>query len=657
MSENLAQPVILIVEDDVINRQVVMTHLQRGGFDRCVPAGTGQEALDILAAQPIDLVVMDIGLPDPDGFQVTQTIRADYPDRYLPIILISASGHAKDRTRGIKVGANDFLSKPLDGHELVARVTAQVSYKRALDDLRAERERLAALYSLSQALTLHVEYQSAIREIVSLAPQLIPATKAILVLLDEKGEFQQKIVSHPGGETTTVQTIEPTILDRGLIGWVFRTGSPALVADVSSDERWAALPDDEPVGSGIAAALTWGERTLGVLMLESVEKDAFRSEHLDLIAALCSQAAIALENARLYEQMRREQKHTEALLNQIGTPVVVTDPEGRIIRTNPAVEAIFGLGIDVLNKPLSEVFGLALADLLLRSQERGSMVSGEYSRRSPQPGAGHSYNVSISPIAEVGYLLVWQDITGLKESERVRLESERAETQRVLSAFSRYMSTALIERVLTDRDILTRRERREAVVLFADLRGFTQLTVEHPPDAVFALLNDLFSEMLEIVNLHEGLVFDITGDELMIAFNVPYTQENVNQRALLTAIDMQRRFVELQRKWHDQGMEVGMGVGIDRGFVVLGHIGGSSHMNYSMVGEAVNIGHRLVEIAEDAQIVVTPEILADGVPDQHVQVVEMQPRLLKGKGELQPMSLITLSSNGGSSRKKVSKKK
>jgi class 3 adenylate cyclase len=344
--------------------------------------------------------------------------------------------------------------------------------------------------------------------------------------------------------------------------------------------------------------------------------------------------------------MEQEQQRTNALLTHIGTPVVVTDPDGLIIRTNPAADEIFGLGIDALTRPLGDVFGLALADLLQRAQERGGMVSGEYSRRG-QEVDHQPFNVSISPIAEVGYILLWQDISGLKESEQVRLDSERAETQRVLSTFSRYMSTALIERVLTDRDILTRRERREAVVLFADLRGFTRLTVEHPPDAVFALLNDLFSELLEIVNTREGLVFDITGDELMITFNVPYSQSDLNHRALLTAIDMQRRFADLQRKWHERGMEVGMGIGIDRGPVVLGHLGGSSHMNYSMVGEAVNISHRLVEIAEDAQIVVTPEILAEGLPDSvTVTMVEMTPRPLKGKDEPQPMTLITLGRNG-----------
>jgi len=644
----LTPPVILIVEDDPVSLQIIYRQLSNAGFDHVLRAHSGEEALNMLAALQVDLVVLDVGLPGKSGYDVTTIIRRQHRDPHIPIIMISATGQASERTRGLSVGANDFVDKPVDARELVARITSQLSYKRMLDELNAERERLQSLYRISQAVTAHLDYDQTIRDIVSLAPQLVPATKAILVLLDDRGVFQQKIVSHPDEATYTVQKIERAILDTGLIGWVLRTGRPALVADITKDERWIPLPDDEAEGAALATPLTWGERVVGVLMLESPMIGAFLDEHVGLIEALGSQAALALENARLYEKMDQERKRTNALLTHIGTPVVVTDPSGEIIRTNPAAEEIFGLGIDALSKPLGDVFGLSLADLLQRARERGGMVSGEYSRRVPTPDEGPiSFNVSISPIAEVGYILVWQDISGLKESERVRLDSERAETQRVLNTFSRYMSTALIERVLNDRDILTRRERREAVVLFADLRGFTRLTVEHPPDAVFALLNDLFGELLEVVNRHEGLVFDITGDELMITFNVPYTQPDLNHKAIRTAVDMLRRFAELQRKWHERGMEIGMGIGIDRGPVVLGHLGGSSHMNYSMVGEAVNISHRLVELAEDAQIVVTPDILADGLPDKSaVTIVELTPRLLKGKPEPQPISLITLSNNG-----------
>jgi class 3 adenylate cyclase len=304
---------------------------------------------------------------------------------------------------------------------------------------------------------------------------------------------------------------------------------------------------------------------------------------------------------------------------------------------------MLNLDSSALGRQLADVFDLALADLLLRARERGTAVSGEYASRKRLPDETRSFYVSVSPVEGVGYSLIWQDISGIKESERVRLESERAEKQHVLDAFSHYMSPALLERVLNDPDILHRRERREAVVLFADLRGFTRLTVEHSPDSVMALLNTLFPEMIEIVHQHEGIIFDITGDELMVAFNVPYTQENASQRAIETAIDMQRRFSQLKGNWTRDNMIVGLGVGIARGAVVLGHVGGPSHMNYAMVGEAVNIAHRLVDLAKDAQVVVTPDVLTDAVPNQQlVSIQQLPPQVLKGRPQPVPLVLIEM---------------
>jgi class 3 adenylate cyclase len=185
----------------------------------------------------------------------------------------------------------------------------------------------------------------------------------------------------------------------------------------------------------------------------------------------------------------------------------------------------------------------------------------------------------------------------------------------VLDTFSHYMSPTLVERVVDDPTITQRRERRDAAVLFADLRGFTRLTSEHSPDDVMALLNDIFTDMIEVVNNNDGLLFDITGDELMVAFNVPYDQDNPLQRALDTAVEMQRTFQASRARREARGMQVGMGIGVNYGPVVLGHIGGHSQMSYTMVGETVNVAHRMVEIADDRQIVLFSDMLTDWQPD------------------------------------------
>lgn len=648
MSNTHLGATILIVDDNEQNCLVLHLILTDAGFGNLIIARNGQEALAEVAHQMPDLILLDVMMPVLNGYEVTQRIRTTYPDQYIPIILLSALEDPQERMKGIQAGANDFVSKPFDKGELLARMDSVLERKRILDELAHERERLELLYMVSQALTSQLDYQQIIQKIVSLTTNLTGAAKAILVLLDEDGRFEQKIIARAGQEARSVTKIEPLVLSEGLLGWVLHNVQPVLIPQVNQDERWMRFPDDDELTvSAMAAPLVRAEQVAGALMLSSPEVGVFEPQHLDLLLAICSQAAIALENARLYEQAHRERARVETLLNQMGDPVVVTDTAGYVTRINPAAEQVLKLDSSALGKQLADVFDLALADLLLRARERGTAVSGEYTARKPLPDESRSFYVSVSPIESVGYSLIWQDISAIKESERVRLESERAEKQHVLDAFSHYMSPALLERVLNDPDILHRRERREAVVLFADLRGFTQLTVEHSPDSVMALLNTLFPEMLEIVHQHEGIIFDITGDELMVAFNVPYTQEDASQRAIETAIDLQSRFAYLKVDWARHNMIVGLGIGIDRGPVVLGHVGGPSHMNYAMVGETVNIAHRLVDLAQDTQIVVTPDVLADTVLNQHrASAKQLPPQVLKGKPQPVPLVLIELRDAG-----------
>jgi PAS domain S-box-containing protein len=534
--------------------------------------------------------------------------------------------------RGIEAGANDFVSRPFDPGELGARVNSQLAVKQARDELAAEQERIELLYLASQLLNSQLDYQAIMGQIAALTTALTQADKSLLVLLDESGNFREKLIARRGHHPQAADTIEPRVLSEGLLGWVIAHQQPVLLTDVVEDSRWAELADDDPSRCAAAVPLVYGTDLVGVLLVTAPEPGTFRKQDVDILSAIGNHAAMALANARLYQSARQQRARTAAILNSTGDPVVVTNTEGRITDINPAARRILRLSDDDLGRTLRQAFSLALEDLVVRARERHSPVSGEYTLRNIPPDEHSlSFNVSVSPVEQVGFVLVWQDITGLKEGERVRLESERVERQRILGIFSRYMSSALVERVLGDKDILTRRERREAIVLFADLRGFTRLTVEHLPDNVIALLNDVFSEMMEIIYAHEGIIFDIAGDELMIAFNVPYDQPDASQRAVATAVTMQREFVRIKKKWAERGMQVGMGIGLNRGPVVLGHVGGSRRMNYAMVGETVNVAHRFVEMAQDGQVIAPPAVIREVDLDwTGLTLHELPPQVVKG---------------------------
>ncbi|MCA9976181.1 MAG: adenylate/guanylate cyclase domain-containing protein, partial [Anaerolineales bacterium] len=190
--------------------------------------------------------------------------------------------------------------------------------------------------------------------------------------------------------------------------------------------------------------------------------------------------------------------------------------------------------------------------------------------------------------------------------------------------------------------LLSRRERRRAVVMFADLRNWTGgMIMKVEPDVAIEQLNEFFTNMMEIALENEGTVFELTADELLVGFNAPFDQPNAHYLAVKTAITMQNKFNELRQGWYKRaGTELGLGIGIDLGDIVMGNVGAESRMSFRMVGEAMNKAHRLVEAAEDGQVVVSTlmyEALRANAPDllERMNFQPTGPIHLKGIGAAQ----------------------
>jgi class 3 adenylate cyclase len=306
---------------------------------------------------------------------------------------------------------------------------------------------------------------------------------------------------------------------------------------------------------------------------------------------------------------------------------------------NHAAERFFKLNADdVANKSLREIPQLTdLLPLFLRAGSR------PVTQEIMVKGLKHLY-VSVTPIQDVGYVAVMQDITELKRIEEYRLAQERHEKQLVKETFSRYMGPRLVEHVLsTEPGLFARRERRRAVVMFADLRDSTPLIIHTEANAAIKMLNEFFTQMTEIVYQFDGTIFDLVGDEMLVGFNVPFDQPDAPRRALMAAVAMQRRFDALRQTWfRESGVELGLGIGIDQGDVVVGNVGAETRMNFAMVGEAVNTGHRLVEIAEDGQLIITEAIYLALQKNQSLLMQELKFEsmgLVSLKGKARPQVL------------------
>jgi class 3 adenylate cyclase len=189
-----------------------------------------------------------------------------------------------------------------------------------------------------------------------------------------------------------------------------------------------------------------------------------------------------------------------------------------------------------------------------------------------------------------------------------RLSTEIRRQEDMRQTFRRYLSPRLADKILGDSQLQqsmlgTADLRTHAVVMFADLRGFTTLTERLAPHEVVPLLNEYFSLLTDITFQHDGTVFHMAGDCLMVGFGVPLEQKDSPERAVLTAREMLERFADLAEIWRERHrIETGLGIGINEGDVVAGNVGSDSYMNYTIIGDTVNVASRLCQRARAGEM-------------------------------------------------------
>jgi adenylate cyclase len=192
---------------------------------------------------------------------------------------------------------------------------------------------------------------------------------------------------------------------------------------------------------------------------------------------------------------------------------------------------------------------------------------------------------------------------------RVRSLLERKrEAQHAELLLSRYVSPMLRRESALNPTMLNRAERGQAVVLFADLRGFTALSSQLPLEELFDVLNDFFAVAMTVIEEYGGVVFDVIGDQLLAVFNLPTPVPVAAHLAAQAGLKMQSMFEDLRESWNRSGFQVGLGIGIHEGEVIVGNLGSQHLMRYTVIGSPVNIANRLLGLAHDGDVIVSEEV-------------------------------------------------
>jgi len=184
-----------------------------------------------------------------------------------------------------------------------------------------------------------------------------------------------------------------------------------------------------------------------------------------------------------------------------------------------------------------------------------------------------------------------------------------------LSRLKRFFSSRLAESLLATDEGLLESHRREIVVVFLDLRGYTAFAETSEPEEVMRALGEFHAAMGQRIETHEGTLERFTGDGMMIFFNDPVPVPDAARRALAMAIEMQRDAAELCERWRLRGFELGLGIGIAQGFATLGRIGYEGRIDYGAIGAVTNLAQRLCALAASGEILAARRVLAGLEPD------------------------------------------
>jgi len=205
------------------------------------------------------------------------------------------------------------------------------------------------------------------------------------------------------------------------------------------------------------------------------------------------------------------------------------------------------------------------------------------------------------------------------------------EKEFIKNTFERYVSKELAEQILREQGTLKLGgEERVVTIVFCDIRRFTTLAEKYPATEVVEILNDFFARMIRLINEHGGMVDKLLGDAVMALFGAPVALGDDALRAVRCALEMQQEIERLNQERGEDGMpELAMGIGINTGTVVAGNIGSETRMEYTVIGDNVNVAARLQGVAQRGDVMISEGTLAH--IKNMVEVVPLEPVELKGK--------------------------
>jgi adenylate cyclase len=427
----------------------------------------------------------------------------------------------------------------------------------------------------------------------------------------------------------------------GVAGACFRTGEMVNIAQAYQDPRFNPAVDFQ-IGyrtrSILCTPIFGGDgQKLGVLQVVNRRNGAFDAADEAHLRALASQMGVTLDYTGLFDQVLRMKSHNESMLRSLTNGVLTIDMRGEVSFVNQAaLDILRRTEQEVLGQPLMKVFGEMNAWILEAIDEVAGglaekvLPNNEFYIESL--GDWVSANTSLLPLRDskrnsLGFMLVIES-----------LERER-EWRRTMS---RYISNEIIDRLMEESGGTLGGTAQPATTLFSDIRGFTTLSEQLGPAGTVSMLNEYFSYMEDVLTNRSGIIDKYVGDAIMAVFGLPTAGENDAQSAVTAAIEMLQVLDLLNRRRAEASgaMPIRIGVGLATGTVIAGNIGSPKRMDFTVIGDAVNLASRIESMTKQygADILICEQTLKRLTSSPRTRRIDV----VRVRGQTRPTALFEI---------------
>ena len=404
---------------------------------------------------------------------------------------------------------------------------------------------LQALAGIGQVVNSTLEVDEVLQIVMDTIVRLTEAERGFLMLRDERGEMVIRIGRN--WEQESINKSESSI-SRSIVQRVIDSGEALLTTNAREDPRFGGQESIIAFNlrSILCVPLMVKTELIGVIYTDNrIRAGIFSESERDLLLAFANQAAVAIENARLFSSLKRTLEEVTELKNlmddvfsSIVSGVITADVQDQITLCNRAAASILGqTSAEIVGRKLNDVIPTFASEIqphmtLVRTNDQ-PILGLELSQSLPLRG-NVDWRLNLSPLKDAGHktqgvAIVLDDLT-----ERKKLEAQR-------KLFERMVSPAVIEQL--DPNSLQLGGKRQAItVLFADVRGFTSFSETQEPEKLVSILNRYLGAMAESVLSQEGTIDKFMGDAIMSWFNAPVPQADHTLRAVKAALAIREAF-------------------------------------------------------------------------------------------------------------------